>query len=103
MGVEDEVDRHTIVEANKSRKEGTEGVLTVVLDLPQAGGVKAAPEIGKQKLTRNVGIVARKATMRASVGRSAPSRINPDSDPATWHLKLRIASCLFSKVFMQYS
>ena len=44
MGVEDEVGRHAMETAGKSRTEGTETVPTVVLDPPQAGGVKSEPE-----------------------------------------------------------
>ena len=39
---------------------------------------KAAPESGKENPRWNVGIVAKKATGRASARRSAPIRINPD-------------------------
>ena len=65
----------------QEQKKGTKEVLTTVRDPPQAGGVKAVPEIGKQRPTRNAGIVARRATRRASGGRSAPIRIKPDPDP----------------------
>ena len=58
MGVEDEVGQHTTVATENSRKEGTEEVATVVLNPPQVGGVKAVPETGKQRPTRNAGIVA---------------------------------------------
>ena len=68
MGVEDEVDRHTIVAAKKSMKEGTEGVKTIVWDLPR--GVKVVPETSKQKPIQNVRTIARRATRRGSVGRS---------------------------------
>ena len=37
VGVEDEVDWHTTMAVDKSRKEGTEVVPTRVLDPPQAG------------------------------------------------------------------
>ena len=81
MGMEDEVGRLTTVEADKSKKEGIEEVPTAITGPPQAGGVMVEPEIGKQKLKRNVGIVARRATRRANVGRSAPIQRKPDSDP----------------------
>ena len=45
-GMEDEVDRHAMVAADKSRKEGIEEVPTTILDPSEAGGVKAAPETG---------------------------------------------------------
>ena len=80
MGMEDEVGRHTIVVANKSRKEGIEEVPTTVPDRPLAGGVKTASEISKQRLARNAGIVDRGATRRESDGRSTPIRRKPDSD-----------------------
>ena len=40
MGMDDEVDRHAIVAADKSKKEGTGVVPTTVLNPPQARGVK---------------------------------------------------------------
>ena len=46
-----------------------------------AGGFKAAPKTSKQRTKRNDGIVARKVTEKASVGRSTPIRTNPDPDP----------------------
>ena len=49
MGVEDEVGWHTTVAADKSKKEDTKEVPITVPDPPQAGGVKAALEIGKQR------------------------------------------------------
>ena len=48
MGVVDEVCRLAMVATNKSRTKGTENVLIAVPDPPQAGGVKAAQEVGKQ-------------------------------------------------------
>ena len=57
-----EVDRHAKVAANKSRKEGTEAVWKVVLDPPQARGVKEVLEVGKQRPKRNVGTVVGSAT-----------------------------------------
>ena len=74
MDVEDEVDRHAIVATDKSRKEGTEVVPIAVPDHPQVGGVKAAPEISKQRPNKNVGIVAGKAIEKASVRRGRPIR-----------------------------
>ena len=72
VGVEDEVDWHTTMAVDKSRKEGTEVVPIAVPDHPQVGGVKAAPEISKQRPNKNVGIVAGKATTRVSARRSVP-------------------------------
>ena len=42
MGVEDEVDRHAIVAADKSRIGGTKIVPTIVPVPPQVGGIKVA-------------------------------------------------------------
>ena len=69
MGVEDEEGQLATVASDKSQKEGIEEVPIVVPDLPQAGGVTAKPEIGKQWPRRNVGIVARRATRRVSDGK----------------------------------
>ena len=66
--------------ADKTKKEGTKEVLKGVLNPRQAGGVKVTPEIGKQRPTRNAGIVARRTTRRASAGRNALIRKNPDPD-----------------------
>mgnify|MGYP006982079643 CR=1 FL=1 len=73
VGVEDVVGRLATMATYKSRKEGIEEVPTTVPDPPQAGGVTTEPEIGKQRPKRNAGIVARRATRRASVGRSVPT------------------------------
>ena len=70
--MEEGLDRHTLVAIDKSRKEGTEVVPIAVPDHPQVGGVKAAPEISKQRPNKNVGIVAGKATTRVSARRSVP-------------------------------
>ena len=80
MGVDDEVGRLATVAADKSRKEVIEEVPTTVLDPPQAGGITTEPEIGKQWPKRNAGIVARRATRRASAGNCAPIRRKPDPD-----------------------
>ena len=56
-----------------------EVVLTAVPDPPQVGGVTVELEISKQRPKRNVGIVARRATRRASAGKSAPIRRKPGS------------------------
>ena len=78
MGVVEDVGRHAMEAAGKSRNEGTMSVLTAVPGLPQAGGVKAVPEAGKTNPLRNVGTVAKRATWKASVGESVPIRTNPD-------------------------
>ena len=78
MGMEDEVVRNAMVASDKSRKEGTKEVPISIPDPPHGGEVKAAPEIGKQRLTWNACIVVRRATRRVSAGRSAPFQKNPD-------------------------
>ena len=74
----EEVDRHAMEAAGKSRNGGTMSVPTAIPEPPQAGGVKAVPEAGKIKPLRNAGTVARKATRKASVGESVPIRTDPD-------------------------
>ena len=64
------MDQYAPVTTDKSRKADTEVVLTIVMDPPREGGVKEAPEIGKQRPKRNVGIVARRAIERASAGKT---------------------------------
>ena len=56
--------------------EGTEMMPTAILDRPKTGGVKAM-RTGKGKPLQNAGNVARKATRRASAGRSAPIQREP--------------------------
>ena len=48
---------------------------------PEVGGVEAAPRTSKRNQPLNAGIVARKATRRASVGRSAAIWRKLDPDP----------------------
>ena len=78
MGVVDEVDRLAMVAAGKSRTEGIKNVLTAIPDPPQVGGVKAAPEAGKQRPTRNVCTMIKRATEKESAGRSMLIRTDPD-------------------------
>ena len=78
MGVVDEAGRLAMVAAGKSKTEGTKNVPIAIPDPPQAGGVKAAPEAGKQRLTRNSSIVVKRATEKVSAGRSVPIRTDPD-------------------------
>ena len=54
-----------------------------IIEMLEAGGVRAAPEVGKRKPRRNVGIVEIKATRRASVGRNKLIRTNPDQAEET--------------------
>ena len=53
-------------------------VSKAVSDPPREGGVKAAPETGKQRSTHS-SIVEKRAIERACPRRSAPIRKNPDS------------------------
>ena len=55
---------------------------TVILDPPETGGVEAM-RTGKGKPSRSVGTVARKATGKASAGRSAPIRKEPGPETAS--------------------
>ena len=80
LGMEDEVGQLATIAADKSKKEGIEEVSTIVPDPPHARGVMAEPEISKQRLKRNAGIVARRATMKASAGRIVLIQRKPDPD-----------------------
>ena len=53
---------------------------TTIPSPPEIGGVEAT-RTGKGNPSRNVGIVATKATRRVSAGRGAPTRRKPDLDP----------------------
>ena len=72
MDVEDEVDRHAIVEAEKSKEEGTTMVLIAAPNPPLAWGVKVALKTDKKSLIWSAGIVAGRIIEKASVRRSAP-------------------------------
>ena len=67
-------------------------MLIVVPDPPQAGGVMAEPDIGKQKPKPNAGTVTRRAKRRESTRRSTPIRRKPDLDPDTDQPNKEIAS-----------
>ena len=69
--VEDEANRFAM---EATDKEGTNEMPTAIPDPPEAGGVKASQP-------RIAGIVARKATEKASAGRSTPSQGKPRPDP----------------------
>jgi hypothetical protein len=77
VGVEDGASRCAM---EATDKEGTREMPTAISDPPEAGGVVASQ-------LWIAGIVARKATGRASVGRSTPSRgklrLDPDPDEPT--------------------
>ena len=70
MGVADEVDRHAMVVAHKSRKEDKEVVLTAIPNPPQAKGVKEELEIANQMPTHNASTVEKRATRRESLEKS---------------------------------
>ena len=78
MGVVEEVGRHAMEAANKSRNDGTENMPTAIPDPPGVGGVNAVPETGKTNPLRNAGTVAKRATEKASAGESASIWTNPD-------------------------
>ena len=67
--VADEADRHVMEAAKKSRINNIIEISGVIPNPPEAGGVMATPKASKTRPQRNVGIVARKATGRASVGK----------------------------------
>ena len=71
MGMEDEESRCAMEVADEIKERGTEVMPTATPDPPETGGV------GKGKPLRSVGTVARKATGRASAGRSAPIQREP--------------------------
>ena len=61
------------------KEEDTEVMLTAIPDPPEIGGVEAM-KTGKGNPSRNVGTVARKATRRASAGKSASIHREPVLD-----------------------
>ena len=71
MDVEGEASRCAMEAADEIKEGGTEMMPTAIPNPPETGGVEAM-RTGKGNPPQNVGIVARKATGRASVGRSAP-------------------------------
>ena len=79
MDVEDEVSRCTMEAADEAKEEGTEVMPTAIPDPPEIGGVEVM-RTGKGNPLRNAGTMARKATRRASAGRSAPIRREPDPE-----------------------
>ena len=78
VGMEDEASRCAMEAADEIKEGGTEVMPTAT---PETGGVEAM-RTGKGNPLRSVGTAARKATGRASVGRSAPIRIEPVPDPS---------------------
>ena len=81
VGVEDEASRCTMEVADEIKGGGTEVMPTATPDPPELGGV-VAMTTDKVRPSRSAGIVARKATRRASTGRSTPIRREPDPETA---------------------
>ena len=81
VDVANEASQCTMEAADGTKEEGTEVMPTSTPDPLEIGGVEAM-RTGKGNPSRNAGTVARKATGRASVGRSAPIRIEPVPDPS---------------------
>ena len=75
--VADEASRCAVEAADGIKEEGTEVMSTAIPDPPETGGVEET-KTGKGNPPRNAGTVARKATRRASAGRGAPIRREPD-------------------------
>ena len=80
--VVDEASQCAMEAADGIKEEGTEMMPTAIPDPQETGGVEAT-RTGKGNPSRNAGIVARKATRRASAGRSVRFgenriRIRPD-------------------------
>ena len=82
MFVADEASRCAMEAADGTKEEGTEVMPTAIPDPPDTGGVEATRN-NKGNPSRNAGTVARKATRRASAGRSAPIQREPDPDIPT--------------------
>ena len=78
--MEGEASRCTMEEAVDMIKEGgTEVMPTATPDPPETGGLEAMrTETGRP--SQSAGIVARKATEKASVGKSVPIRREPDAE-----------------------
>ena len=80
MDVEDEASRCAMEAADEIKVEGTEMMPTTIPDPSETGEVEAM-RTGKGNTPQNVGTVARKATGRASAGKSVLIRIEPGPDP----------------------
>ena len=76
MGMEDEANRYAMEAADVIREEGTEVMPTATPDPPETGGFEAM-RTDRERPSRSAGTVARKATEKASAGRSAPIRREP--------------------------
>ena len=82
MDVEDEASRCAMEATDEIKVEGTEVMPTTIPDPPEIWGVEAM-RTSKGNPSRNAGIVARKATGRASAGRIAQIRREPVPDIPT--------------------
>ena len=71
MVVADEASRYAMEAADEIKEEGTEVMPTAIPDPPETKGVEAM-RTGKGRPSWSAGTVARKATGKASAGRSAP-------------------------------
>ena len=79
--VADEASQRAMEAADTSKEEGIVVMLITIPDPSEAGGVEATPRTRKINPPWNVGIVARKATRRASDERSLMIRRKPDLGP----------------------
>ena len=75
--MEEEMSRCAMEAADEIKEESTEMMPIAISDPPETGGVDAM-KTGKGNLLRNAGTMARKAIGRASAGKSAPIRKEPD-------------------------
>ena len=82
MGVEDDASRHTMEPADVIMEGGTEVMPTATPDPPETGGVEAM-RTDKGRPLRSASTMARKATEKASAGKSALIRREPDTDVPT--------------------
>ena len=73
VGVEDEASRCAMEAADEIKEGDTEVTPTTTPDLPETGGVEEM-RTGKGKPSPSAGTVARKATGKASAGKSTPIR-----------------------------
>ena len=80
MVVADEASWCAMEAADEIKVEGTEVMPTTILDPLETRGVEAM-KTGKGNPSRNAGTSARKATGRASAGKSAPIQRERDPDP----------------------
>ena len=80
VDVEDEESRCAMEAADEIKEGGTEMMATAIPDPPKIGGVEAM-RTGTGNPPRNASTVTRKATGRASVGRSTPIQRELVPDP----------------------